>query len=119
MSSIVISMFRNKITSSLLHAFSIRHEFNLKSELCEQTFEALVQRLPFVSLPSQSVQIGQVYLVMVRMKSMLREDGFVRRVHGTERAESDIGMLLSGLDDLVQDGDIYCALSTTAPLFTT
>ena len=32
---------------------------------------------------------------------MLREDGFVRRVHGAERADSDIGMLLGGLDDLV------------------
>ena len=53
---------------------------------------------------------------MIRMKSILREDGLVRGVHGTERADPNIRMLLGGLDDLVQNGDICCALSVAATL---
>ena len=38
---------------------------------------------------------------MIRMESILRESGLVRGVHGAERADSDIRMPLSGLNDLV------------------
>ena len=38
---------------------------------------------------------------MIRMESILRENGLVRGVHGAERTDSDIRMLFSGLNDLV------------------
>ena len=51
---------------------------------------------------------------MIRMKSILREDGLVRGVHGAERANADIRMLFGEFDDLVQYDDICCALSVAA-----
>lgn len=106
--------FRAQVGCDLLHRFPIRNKFNLKSKLRKQALEALVQRLPLFPLPSHPIQVGQVYLIMIRMKSILREDGLVRGVHGAERANSDIRMLFGEFDDLVQYGDICCALSVAA-----
>jgi len=63
---------RAEISCNLLYALLLAIEFNLYSQLLKQSLEDLVKRLVRLSPVSQLEQEAQVYLIMSRVKAMLR-----------------------------------------------
>lgn len=58
-------------------------------------------------LVAQPEEEAQIDLVMIRIESIFRQDSIVCGEDGAERKGVDIGVLLCGSDNSVEDRDIY------------
>jgi len=79
---------------------------DLYSKLEEQRFKGLVQRLARFSLVAKSEQEAQVNLVMIWVESMLCENLVICGEDGAKGEVVNIGGLLRGGNDLVQNFDV-------------
>lgn len=95
---------------STLYSIFVRDELDLKSQLLEQSLESFIQGLTFFSGVAQPEQKPQIDLIMIWVQSILVKYRLVRGEDSAKRKSANVGVLLSGLDNLVQDCDI-CTLN--------
>ena len=101
------------LEDQLSRRFFSSDDFKLDIELPEERHEIGVQRLTWISPVPQAEKKAQIYLVMVRIQAVLRQDMVVCGEDGAKRKLVNTSSVLGLLYNLEQDCDICTQISVT------